>query len=126
MYFIIKTTFSFHATIFNKIIYCPFIAAPCTRQCFMTQVIVTMVSPNSWTHFWGFSVDQPRGGFSSGRFYGDCRYMYEIIAFRGVPSSEFNHTPRGDILGIRYIIRYIMLHSVCCATQTERALEFIV
>ena len=32
-YIIIYTIFSFHATIFSKIICCPFIAAPCTRQC---------------------------------------------------------------------------------------------
>ena len=102
-YTIIYTTCSFHATIFSKITCCPFTAAPCTRQCIYDASNRNHGFPNSWpmggllgtlpacvtsevqktgpwAHFWGFfSVNPPRGGFSSGHFYGDCRYFVPFL-----------------------------------------------
>ena len=103
-YIIIYTTFSFHATIFSKIICFHFIAAPCTRQCiYMTQVIETMVSPNSWpmggllgtlpacvtsevqktgpwAHIWGFFPwTRPGADFRVGAFTGIAGVLGSVV-----------------------------------------------
>ena len=81
----------------------------------MMQVIVYMVSPNYQLLAHGriigdtpgtcllggtkngpmgallgiFSVNPPRGGFSSGRFYGDCRYLKSyVVKSKASPQSD--------------------------------------